>query len=54
MLSLDVLCYLQKPKRRLNYLENSTNVHKRMKENNPPMERPVIGSIINREPTINT
>ena len=38
ILRSDILCYYQRLRRRLNYLEHSTDVHKRMNETNPPVE----------------
>ena len=48
-----MLCYYQRLRRRLNYLEHSTEVHRRVEENNPPLELPVIGSKSNREAASN-
>ena len=48
-----MLCYYQRPRRRLNYPEHSTEVHRRVKEDNPPLELPVIGSKSNREAASN-
>ena len=44
ILRLDILCYYQRLRRRLYYLEHS-DVHKRMNETNPPVEQPVIQNI---------
>ena len=45
ILNSDRLCYYQRLRRRLTDLEHWTNVHKRMNEKNPPVERPVIENI---------
>ena len=42
ILRSDILCDYQRLRRRLNYLEHSTDVLKRMNETNQPVERPVI------------
>ena len=53
ILRSDISCYYQGLRRRLNYLEHSTDAPKGIKENNPSVEWLVIGSKSNREPTIN-
>ena len=45
ILRSDILCYYQRFRRRLNYLEHSTDVCKRINENNSPVLRSVIENI---------
>ena len=52
ILRSDILCHYQRLRRTLNYLEHSTGVRKRINENNPPVERPVIENIRTRKKRI--